>query len=834
MHESGNEKTGRWSRPVTWTSAGLLAVMLVIAVGAVRELPGIELQNSVHTWLAADDPEALVLKWCHDRFPEEDQILISWTGSSLTDPRVGQFADALAGSNDSETGQRSGGLDCVRDVATPHELLERMAELDVDQAEAVARLRGVLIGKADPSNVDARKEADWAPVAILATLAPGDPAAQRQYIQAIRETATKCGIAETDLHLGGETVTSAALDVEVIKAAWNTSDPLQRPPVFLLSAVAGVLLAIGILRSVRLATMVLACACFTSLIGTALVPYCGHSMNMVVIVMPTLLIVLTLSAAIHLANYWRRAVASGAEHPIREAIRMGWLPCLLAAVTTGIGLISLSISPLGPIRDFGLFSATGTLLSFPVVLLGLTAMMTVWPVSPPDANRTNHRGWTRLGNALTRRRRLVASLSLLLFAVASTGLCWSRTEVKVARYFPDGSQLADDYAFLERELGGTVPVEVLISFDEEAVTRLPFLERVEAVREIEHQLKEHPEISGAVSLADFLQESEPPGADAGFMLRTRYVARSRVTESRVRDDAATPTFLYSQMSEPADPPVNPDADADEFQTPGQVWRIRAQAYVTTDADYGELTNELRTIVKKALAGRQGMEQRVTGTVPVFFRAQQELLRSLIRGFWLAFSVIAVAMMFLLKSVRSGLLSMLPAMMPVGLVFGLMSWRGTPLDIGTMLTASVALGISVDGTLHLLTWFRDALRTGHSLDEATAIALQHCGPAMLQTSAVIGLSLLMYYPAELLLISRFGWVMAALLTAAFVAEVIFLPSLLAGVLGRSIQCTNDSVRSRRPSHSSSGEAPEEIQPDSPESPLIPFPAARGTSEGSKAA
>lgn len=832
MRNSGNETTGRWKQPVTWASAVLLALMLVVAVVAARELPGIGLQNSVHTWLAPDDPEALVLKWCHDRFPEEDQILISWTGSSLNDPRVAQFTDALAGPRDSETGQRSGGLECVLDAATPQDLLDWMAEQDVDHDEAVARLRGVLIGKGESSNADAREESDSPPVAILATLALGDPAAQRQYIEAIRETAGEFGIAESDLHLGGETVTSAALDVEVIKSAWNASDPLQRPPVFLLSALAGVLLAIGILRSVRLGAMVLACACFTSLVGTALVPFFGHSMNMVLIVMPTLLIVLTLSTAIHLANYWRRATASGAEHPIREAIRMGWLPCLLAAVTTGVGLVSLSISPLGPIRDFGLFSAAGTLLSFPVVLLGLSAMMIVWPVSPPDAQGTEHHGWTRLGSSLARHRRLVASLSLLLFVVASTGLCWGRTEVKVARYFPDGSQLADDYAFIESELGGTVPVEVLISFDDEAVTRLRFLERVEVVREIENQLRQHPEISGAVSLADFLQESEPPPTDARFLVRTRYAARNRVAESRAQEDAATATFLYTEKPEGSDAATDAAVGDDSFGVPGQTWRIRAQAYVTTDVDYGDLTNELRAIVDTALAGNQGIEQRVTGTVPVFFRAQQELLGSLIRGFWLAFSVIAVAMMILLKSVRSGLLSMLPAMMPVGLIFGLLSWRGEPLDIGTMLTASVALGISVDGTLHLLTWFRDALRKGHSLDEATAIALQQCGPAMLKTSTVIGLSLLVFYPAELLLISRFGWVMAALLAAAFLAEVVFLPTLLAGVLGRSIQGTIESRRTASSTYTSSEKTTEETQP---EYPLIPFPGtSHGTSDNSKAA
>ena len=185
-------------------------------------------------------------------------------------------------------------------------------------------------------------------------------------------------------------------------------------------------------------------------------------------------------------------------------------------------------------------------------------------------------------------------------------------------------------------------------------------------------------------------------------------------------------------------------------------------------------------------------------MPLFFRAQQALLDSLIRSFGLAFAVIAVSMMFLLRGVWSGVLSMLPNLLPVGMVFGLLSWSGQLIDIGTMLTASVALGIAVDGMLHLLTWFRSAIADGYSREDAVTFALEHCGPAMAQTSAVISLSLLALLPAELLLISRFGWVMATLIGAAFVAEVVFLPVLLIGPLGTLIELAEARVAaSHRP-------------------------------------
>jgi len=151
-------------------------------------------------------------------------------------------------------------------------------------------------------------------------------------------------------------------------------------------------------------------------------------------------------------------------------------------------------------------------------------------------------------------------------------------------------------------------------------------------------------------------------------------------------------------------------------------------------------------------------------------------------------------MVLLRSIRGGLITMLPNLMPVIIVFGLLSWGWLRVDIGTMITASVALGIAVDGTLHLITWFQELLKRGHTIPDAVTGALEHCGPAMWQTSAVIGLGMLALLPAELLLISRFGWMLAALIFAALVSDIIFLPALLAGPLGTLIQ---RSIQRRAP-------------------------------------
>ncbi|HQZ65120.1 MAG TPA: MMPL family transporter, partial [Planctomycetaceae bacterium] len=109
--------------------------------------------------------------------------------------------------------------------------------------------------------------------------------------------------------------------------------------------------------------------------------------------------------------------------------------------------------------------------------------------------------------------------------------------------------------------------------------------------------------------------------------------------------------------------------------------------------------------------------------------------------------------------------------------------------------SVALGLAVDGTLHLITWFRQLIRQGMSRQEAVAKSLEHCAPALWQTSAAIGIGMMALYPVELLLISRFGWIMAGMIFAALWGDVILLPALLAGPLGMAIEAVEKQRREK---------------------------------------
>ncbi len=141
------------------------------------------------------------------------------------------------------------------------------------------------------------------------------------------------------------------------------------------------------------------------------------------------------------------------------------------------------------------------------------------------------------------------------------------------------------------------------------------------------------------------------------------------------------------------------------------------------------------------------------------------------------------MMLMLRGVLRGLVSMIPNLFPCILVFGTLGWLGWPIDMGSMMTASVAIGIAVDGTLHYLTWFNIGLRRGMIRREAVFFAFRCCATALTQTTIICGCGMLVFGLSDFVPVARFAVMMFCLLTAALIGDIVILPALLLTPLGK---------------------------------------------------
>jgi hypothetical protein len=523
------------------------------------------------------------------------------------------------------------------------------------------------------------------------------------------------------------------------------------------------------LRSFRYAVVVFVLSLFCVGLAFASVGLWGDRMNPVLIVMPLLVLTLGVAGGIHLVNYlveeYRLGQGRGAA---LRAIRVAWLPCTLSAGTTAIGLFSLVVSELDPIRVFGFHAAVGVLGTLVVMFLVLPGIFARWPIrrrldGGADGSPDNPwAGW------VTGRAGSIATATAAAMALAAAGIGGIRTSVGIDTLFTPGSRVIRDYAWLEREIGPLVPVEVLVRFADGAEIRPA--ERLDIVREVGAALRTLPPVTGVLAADLFVPEL--PEASG-----TRTVARKVIIARQLED----------RLSKLSAMRLVRDLEG------AQVWRVTARTSALAGLDYAAFLGEVRGVVEPVIAahggGERGATAIFTGAMPLINAIQNTLLWDLFTSFLSALVVISLVMMVVEGGVVSGLLSMIPNIFPMVLLFGLLGWSRATLDIGSVMTASVALGMAVDGTFHFLTFFRRGLaesggpaaRAGRVA--AVEAAYRHSAGALVQSALVCGLGILAFTASSFAPTRRFAWMLSLLVAAALVGDLIVLPALLTTRAGR---------------------------------------------------
>jgi uncharacterized protein len=185
-------------------------------------------------------------------------------------------------------------------------------------------------------------------------------------------------------------------------------------------------------------------------------------------------------------------------------------------------------------------------------------------------------------------------------------------------------------------------------------------------------------------------------------------------------------------------------------------------------------------------------------MPLVHNIQQQLLDDLFSSFLSAFAVIFAILALSLGSFVKAIIAMIPNLFPIVLMFGALGWSGKAIDIGTIMTASIAIGIAVDDTLHFLTMFEKVLGQSMTRKQALKYVYEHCGKAILNTTIVCVCGMAVFSLNSFIPTARFSWMMAGLLALAVVGDLILLPALLLSPLGYFFEPKHKASRSPSPS------------------------------------
>ncbi|HVU89818.1 MAG TPA: MMPL family transporter [Pirellulales bacterium] len=751
-----------------------ILVLPVLAYGAIRAA-GTN-RNDVKDWLPETFQETQDYHWFQKHFENETQVLVSWPGATLEDPRVEKFARLV----DARRSGTDGPIDTAlfSTVLTGPEVVERLtrAPVNLTRAEAAARLAGVLVGK------------DHRQVSAVVSLSPKGQVDLHDTLAQLEKAAEMAtGLSARDIYMGGPPVDNVAIDDESAGTLRYLAG---------LSALTGLGLAYWCMRQWGLTVLICTAAVYSALVALAMVYFTGNMMDAIMYSMPPVVYTAALSGAIHIINYYRATVGEGGRAGAAgRALRRAWLPCMLSAMTTAIGLGSLCISELVPIRLFGFYSCLGVLCTLALLFTCVPAALQLWPprpVAPPAIHPwdepTDGRWFHRLGLKLA--WGIVGHHALVILAFATTlvglgiGARYVKTSVSIANLFSPEAELVRKYEWLQEHLGGLIPMEVIIRFDNRE-NQQSFLERLTLVDRIERHLVALPEVSSSMSPVTFAPSLDQPVSSGG---RGASKAMQRLlvrNPERVRQDVLNKQLLKSRAEfESSDYLSRDTADGNDEEE----WRISLRLLADEDVDYGLFVHEIERQVEPFLDAAndpdvRGASALYTGVTPVVYKAERALLNGLIESFFTAFLIMAAVMAIVYRSVLAGLLVMFPNVWPMAVVFGYLGYAGAVIDIGTMMTASVAMGVSVDDAAHYLTWFRFGIGRGYDRKTAAVFAYRNAAVAMAQSSIIVGLGLAVFGFSSFVPTKMFGLLMLLLLAWGLFADLVLLPAIVAGPLGR---------------------------------------------------
>ena len=734
IHSIDKPSRRLWVTRCCWAIIGMLGLctpLVVVGVYSVRSSTA-----DMTQWLPDGRPAVNQYKQFVTQFGVDDFVLITWDDCHVDDERIPKLANALR--------EARGNPERWRAVTTGPEALDELTDdpPGLSVPLATSRLQGLLLGT------------DRSTTCIVLTLTSHGTDDPHAVLETIRDVAHQsCGFHDNQLRLAGSVYKAAMIDYESDQVLAQCVAP---------SCAIALIVTFLLLRSIRQTFVVLVTASFCGTLSIAIVHFSSGSMNAVLVVLPTLIFVLTVSGAVHLANYYRDALRDGAgEHAAIDALKAGIVPCTLATISTSIGMASLLISDLQPVRDFGFYSALSLLVSLGILFACFVAILTLWP---QRAHSTKSDGGLMnvlldaASNLIVRHHCLCMIACLILLGFTAYGLRYIRGSVDLFRTFRPENELIQNYTWIEENVGSLAAIEVVVHFSNDC--EWPLIRRIEQLNQIRRVVHEHEDLGPSLSALSFAPPIPKPGGVRQTIRRTTYEQQFDINREKVRDSG----WLTSDGT-------------------GESWRIHVRLSEIAGPDYDTVIQDLNEQIQPLFAeDEENITVSYTGGCPLIDESQSELLNDLTQSFLLAFAILCPITMIVLRGFWVGLITMVPNVAPVVIVFGLLGWLGVPVEIGTMLTASVALGIAVDDSLHFLTWYRRAIEQGETRVAAIKVAYRRCAVAMIQTTLICSGGMIFLVTASFVPASQFAVLMMALLMLALLADLVLLPALLASPLG----------------------------------------------------
>ena len=509
-------------------------------------------------------------------------------------------------------------------------------------------------------------------------------------------------------------------------------------------------------RKIRWVLIPITISVIGALFMTGLISSIGWKVTVISSNFFSLLLVMTLSVIIHLVVRYREISNQNLDQnnseTIRQTLNQMIRPCLYTVITTIAAFASLTASHVQPVIDFGLMMSIGVTVAFVLSFIGFAIFMV--PLKQPKSTQESKKSFAleKLALVADKKGKSIILNCIVIALISTFGLSKLSVENSFINYFKKDTEIYQGLNFIDKELGGTIPLEIV--FNDLASAYWADASLREDFHGIHNYLEQIPSIGKVLSIDTFMQvlkEANNGKTPNGFLLT---LGKNNM-----------PDFAKSQVLKPHISDVT-----DQI-------RIVARVKETMN---GLERNQLILDIKKSLVENFYFDEGdfyFTGTFSLYNNLLQSLFSSQIKTIFTVFSIIFVLFVIVFRSISVALIAVIPNTLPSLIILGLMGLMGIPLDIMTITIAAIAIGIGIDNAIHYISRFKTELLVDGDFVSSMYRAHNSIGVSMFYTAATVAIGFVVLILSHFIPSIYFGIFMAIAMLSAVIVNLTLLPKLL---------------------------------------------------------
>lgn len=476
---------------------------------------------------------------------------------------------------------------------------------------------------------------------------------------------------------------------------------------------------------------------------------------------PTIILTVAIANCVHILVTALHNLRHGMQRneAIQESLRVNLQPVFLASLTTALGFLTMNFSEVPPFRDLGNFVAMGVLTSFILSITFLPALMSLLPISSKRISNNDDTAMTKLGDFVVERRTPLLWGMTVIVLILLSGLPRNELNDIFVHYFDKRTVFRTDTDFLTENLTGINSIEYSLKSGEPGGISDPkFLHDVEAFANWYRQQPETIHVNTLTDIMKRLNKNMHGDDQAMYRLPTE------------RDLSAQYLLLY-EMSLPYGLDLNNQINIDKSS-------IR---FIVTLKTFS--TNEILALERRA---KQWLADNApdiksadsSGVSFMFANIGKRNIVSMLFGTTVALLLISFVLILAFRSIKIGLISLIPNLVPAAMGFGLWGFFVGEVGIALSVVSTMSLGIIVDDTVHFLSKYMRARRENNmNSQEAVRYAFKTVGRALIITSVILTVGFLVLTTSSFKLNSGMGLLTAIVISIALITDFFLLPTIL---------------------------------------------------------